>query len=191
MHKKLSVDWYKTGDKTDLKPALARYSKYLATIGLKPNTIKLYTRLINVYLEAIGTDTPSPKEAQEFYERLQERKISRSAMNNYAAALTKYQSALGKPVKLPFLKLNNSLPYWFEEIDILRIFDACSNVKHLAMLKVLFFGCLRPGELCSLDMPDYDPDNLTLRLRETKNNSDVIVYLNDDAARALNRYLLL
>ena len=191
MHKKLSVDWYKTGDKTDLKPALARYSKYLATIGLKSNTIKLYTRLINVYLEATGMGTPSLRDAQEFYEHLQERKISRSAMNNYAAAIVKYQFMLGKPVKLPFLKLNNSLPYWFEEIDILRIFDACGNVKHLAMLKCLFFGCLRPGELCNLDMPDFDPDNLTLRLRETKNNSDVIVYLNDDAARALNRYLLL
>ena len=191
MHKKLSVDWNRTRDKADLKPALTRYNKYLVTIGLKANTIKLYTRLINVYLEAIGTDTPSPKEAQEFYEHLQERSISRSAMNNYAAALTKYQCMLGKPVKLPFLKVNNSLPYWFEEIDVLRIFDACNNVKHLAMLKVLFFGCLRPGELCNLDMPDYDPDNLTLRLRETKNNSDVIVYLNDDAIRALNHYLQL
>ena len=59
------------------------------------------------------------------------------------------------------------------------------------MLKCLFYGCLRPGELCNLDIPDYDSENLTLRLRETKNNSDAIVYLSDDAARSLNRYLQL
>jgi len=191
MHKKISVDWSRTRDKTDLKPALARYGKYLISIGLKPNTIKLYTQLINVYLEATGTDAPSSADAVKFYESLQDKKISRSAMNNYAAAITKYQSMIGKQVKMPFLKLNNSLPYWFDEMDILRIFDACSNIKHLAMLKVLFFGCLRPGELCNLDLPDYDQENLTLRLRETKNNSDFIVYLNDDSTRALNRYLQL
>jgi integrase len=89
-------------------------------------------------------------------------------MNNYAAAITKYQTMLGKPVKLTFLKLNNSLRYWFEEEDIVKVFDACKNQKHLAMLKCLFYGCLRPGELCNLDIPDYDSENLTLRLRETK-----------------------
>lgn len=191
MHKKLSVDWYRTQDKPDSAPALARYRKYLVTIGLKANTVKLYTLLIRVYLEAMGTTQTSPADAQKFYAGLQDRKISRSAMNNYAATLIKYQSMLGKPVKLPFLKLNNSLPYWFDEEDITKVFDACKNAKHLAMLKCLFYGCLRPGELCNLDMPDYDPEKLTLRLRETKNNSDAIVYLNDDAVRSLNHYLSL
>ena len=57
------------------------------------------------------------------------------------------------------------------------------------MLKVLFFGCLRSGELCNLDVVDYDPTKLTLRLRETKNGSDAIAYINDETARDLNRYL--
>jgi integrase len=113
--------------------------------------------LIRVYLAAIGYNATSPADAQEFYASLQERKISRSAMNNYSAAIIKYQSMVGKPVKLPFLKLNNSLPYWFEEEDITKVFDACKNIKHLAMLRCLFYVCLRPGELCNLDMPDYIP----------------------------------
>jgi len=57
------------------------------------------------------------------------------------------------------------------------------------MLKVLFFGCLRSGELCNLDIPDYDPNSLTLRLRETKNGSDGIAYINDETAKSLNQYL--
>ena len=57
------------------------------------------------------------------------------------------------------------------------------------MLKVLFFGCLRSGELCNLDVSDYDPNNLTLRLRETKNDSDAIAFINDETARELNKYL--
>jgi site-specific recombinase XerD len=79
---------------------------------------------------------------------------------------------IDQPVKLPFLKLNNSLPYYFDESDVLKILSVCNNLKHYSMLEVLFFGCLRSGELCKLDVPDYDPDTLTLRLRETKNGSD-------------------
>jgi integrase/recombinase XerD len=96
---------------------------------------------------------------------------------------------IDQPVKLPFLKLNNSLPYYFDEKDILKIFSVCNNLKHYCMLKVLFFGCLRSGELCKLDVSDYDPNNLTLRLRETKNDSDAIAFINDETAHELNKYL--
>jgi integrase/recombinase XerD len=96
---------------------------------------------------------------------------------------------IDQPVKLPFLKLNNSLPYYFDETDILKIFSVCGNLKHYCMLKVLFFGCLRSGELCNLDVSDYDPNNLTLRLRETKNASDAIAFINDETASELNKYL--
>lgn len=96
---------------------------------------------------------------------------------------------IGQPVKLPFLKLNDSLPYYFDETDILKIFSVCNNLKHYCMLKVLFFGCLRSGELCKLNVQDYDTDNLTLRLRETKNASDAIAFVNDETARELNKYL--
>ena len=66
MHKKLSVDWYRAHDKTDLAPTIARYSKYLAMIGLKANTIRLHTLLVRVYLEAIGSNPTSPADAQKF-----------------------------------------------------------------------------------------------------------------------------
>lgn len=186
---KISVNWSRVRDKADLNPAFIKYTRYLERIGLKKNTIILYTRLINDYLTAVNTDLPTALEAEKFYNSLHERKFSGSAINNFAAAIIKYHKMIDKPVKLPFLKLNNSLPYYFDETDILKIFSVCNNLKHYCMLKVLFFGCLRSGELCNLDVSDYDPDNLTLRLRETKNNSDAIAFINDETARERNKYL--
>jgi len=132
---------------------------------------------------------PTPADAQAFHDSLHDQGLSRSALNNYAAALIKYHEMTGQPVKLKFLRVNNALPYFFDETDILRIFAACRNLKHHCMLKALFFGCLRSGELCNLDVQDYDPKNLTLRLNETKNGSDAIAYINDETARLLNQYL--
>ncbi len=185
---KIAVDW-SMDKEPDLKPALTRYKKYLDRIGLKDNTIKLYINLINAYLLEAKTDTPSAEDAEKFYNSLHERKFSGSAINNFAAAIIKYHKMIDKPVKLSFLRLNNSLPYYFDEMDVLKIFSACNNLKHHCMLKVLFFGCLRSGELCNLDVSDYDSKNLTLRLRETKNNSDAIAFINDETARVLNQYL--
>jgi integrase/recombinase XerD len=183
------IDWSRIRTKSDLKPALTRYKAYLESLGLKNNTITLYIRLAKAYLENVETDMPSPTEASDYFHSLHEKKLSKGAINNFVAAIIKYHSMIKKPVKLPFMKLNNSLPYYFDEMDILRIFDVCNNIKHLCMLKVLFFGCLRSGELCNLDLADYDSSNLTLRLRETKNGSDAIAYVNYETARILNQYL--
>ena len=186
---KLSVNWSRVRDKADLNPALIRYTRFLETKGFKKNTIILYTKLINNYLLEVSTDLPTAQDAINYRDSLHDKKLSGSAINNFTAAIINYHRMIDQPVKLPFLKLNNSLPYYFDEKDILKIFSVCNNLKHYCMLKVLFFGCLRSGELCKLNVPDYDPDDLTLRLRETKNASDAIAFINDETARELNKYL--
>jgi site-specific recombinase XerD len=186
---KISIDWTINKQITDFKPRLAEFHRYLETLGLKKNTVKLYTGLINIYLVELNSDMPSSKDAEQFYKSLYDKKLSRSAINNFVAAILKYHAMINNPVKLKFIRLNNALPYYFDQSDILNIFNICNNIKHYAMLKVLFFGCLRSGELCNLDLEDYDPDRSTLRLRETKNGSDAIIYVNDETVASLTRYL--
>lgn len=187
--KKVSVNWKMQENITDVNSAVTRYRVYLENKGLKNNTVILYTRLARVYLEELKTDQPSSQDAFEYHNALHQKKLSKTAMNNFAAAITKYQEMIKKPVKLPFLKTTKRLPYFFDETDITKLFSACKNIKHLCMLKVLFYGCLRPGELCNLDVEDYDPKNLTLRLRETKNGTDALSFINDETAKLLNQYL--
>jgi integrase/recombinase XerD len=57
----------------------------------------------------------------------------------------------GIEIDFPFLDRNDNLPYYFDKDDVLRIFNSCRNLKHLTMLKTLFYGCLRASELCNLD----------------------------------------
>jgi len=87
------------------------------------------------------------------------------------------------------LERNDSLPYYFDESDVLKIFSVCNNIKHLAMLKTLFYGCLRSGELSKLEDKDLDLEKRTLRLRETKGGRDDIALINDDCAETLRIYL--
>jgi len=43
-----------------------------------------------------------------------------------------------KEVKQPFLTMNDNIPDYFTEDDVLRVFAAYNNLKHLAMLQTLF-----------------------------------------------------
>jgi len=126
---KLSVNWSRVRDTADLNPALIRYTRNLETKGFKKNTIILYTKLINNYLVEVNTDLPTPQDATDYRDSLHDKKLSGSAINNFTAAIINYHKMIGEPVKLPFLKLNNSLPYYFDETDILKIFSVCSNLK--------------------------------------------------------------
>ncbi len=189
MNKKVSINWKISKNTFNVGNALTRYKAYLESLGLKKNTIDLYVHLTRTYLEDMEKEMPTSEEAVEYHQSLAQKKLSKTAMNNFAAAITKYQEMIRQPVKLPFMKTNNALPYYFDDIDILKIFSTCNNFKHLCMLKVLFYGCLRSGEMCNLDTQDYDSQNSTLRLNETKNGSDAIAYLNDEATKMLDQYL--
>lgn len=96
---------------------------------------------------------------------------------------------LGQQIKLPHLKRNDILSHYFNESEVQAISSACHNLKHLAMLQLLFFGCLRASELCNLDDLDLDLKGLSIRVREGKGGRDGITYINEECAGTLRRYL--
>ena len=87
------------------------------------------------------------------------------------------------------LKTSDGIPYYFDETDVLKIFSACTNIKHLAMLQTLFYGCLRSSELCRLEDTDLDPSKRTLKLRQTKGGWDDMAFITEDCAEILRIYL--
>jgi integrase/recombinase XerD len=81
------------------------------------------------------------------------------------------------------------LPYYFTEEEVILIFGVCHNLKHLAMLQTLFYGCLRASELCNLDDEDLDLKKATIRIREGKGGRDGIAHLSPSCINTLVKYL--
>jgi integrase/recombinase XerD len=119
---------------------------------------------------------------------LYEKRLSRSSINNYCFAIKTYYEMQGINIVFNFIKPMNTIPHFFDENDIGRLFSTCNNLKHLAMLQSLFFGCLRASELCNLDDSDLDLKSLTFRV-EGKGGKEAMVYITDDCAKTLKRYL--
>jgi integrase/recombinase XerD len=115
--------------------------------------------------------------------------LSRSTINNYSFSIKKYHEVLGQDVSFAFIKPTNTIPYYFDESEIMRIFGICCDIKHLAMLKTIFYASLRASELCNLDDSDVDIKALTIFVCGGKKRQGCLGYITDDCAKTLRRYL--
>lgn len=187
---KCKVNWNTASKKIFNKGAvLERFNRYLEGMGLRDETVKLYLGRLNAFLEYAKMDEPPVEVANDFRDMLIENRLSRTHINNTCFAIKKFYKMNSTEWDFTFLKPNEGIPYYFDEKDVLAIFSACTNIKHLAMLKTLFFGCLRSNELCKLDDSDLDLKNKTIRLRETKGGRDDIININQECVETLQAYL--
>lgn len=189
MRNQLNVDWSRETKKGDLQPALRKYERYLVSLGFRESTIVMYVFRAGKYLEFAKTDQPSPEDFTKFREVLQDKRLSRSTLNQYGFSIRKYHEMIKQPITFPFLKPNDTIPYFFNEQDIAKILSVVHNLKHYCMLILMFYGCLRVSDLCNLNDQDIDFDTRTIRIREGKGGRDAIVPLNSEIIPVLRDYL--
>lgn len=186
---KLKLNWELPTKDEDFMPNLTRFRHYLNDRGFRSSTIDGYVGYVKRFLEYAKMGHPSIDIAKSYREQLIQRHLSRSTLNNCGIAIKSYYKMFGEEFDFPFQPLNQTIPFYFDERDIIKIFSTCYNLKHYAMLMTLFYGCLRASELCNLDDSDLDLDARTLKVREGKCGKDGIVYLKDECTRILRKYL--
>lgn len=186
----MKVDWNTMPIKVFRKDiVLDRFERYMRGLGLGNETIKLYLGRVGAFLDYAKSDLPRLQVAEDYREKLIENRLSNGHINNTCFGIKKFYKMNDVDWDFIVLKTNEGIPYYFDEKDVLAIFRVCSNIKHLAMLQTLFYGCLRSSELCRLEDKDLDLKARTLRLRETKGGRDDIVYINEECAETLRLYL--
>lgn len=185
MRRKLQVAWDLPGNDTKLR----RFRRYLKDNGIRQSTLENYILRVAKYFEFCGNKEPSPEMAIKYRDLLMDKDLSNSSVANYSYAMKSYHKMLGQEIKFPHLKRANEIPYFFTSSEVNKIFDQINNLKHLAMFKTAFYGCLRASEICHLDLEDVDLDRLTLKVRDGKGGKTAMVYLSEDAAETLREYL--
>jgi integrase/recombinase XerD len=174
---------------SDFEPSLKRFRRYLEDQGRREATIEGYMGNVKRYLKFAETDRPIPQDVERFRDTLAEKKVSRSTKNQYNYAIRAYHAMFGERVVVKRLEPNNEIPYYFESDDVIKLFSEVHNLKHLCMLKTLFYACLRASELCNLDVCDVDLGNLSVRVNNGKRGKDRIALISDECAATLRRYL--
>jgi integrase/recombinase XerD len=192
--------------KTEGAPRLPKHANYLRcpeeyTEKLKElrysiNTQNVYTDLfeefINFYQHKAAQEI-SEEEIVAFLRYLvNERKISTSYQNQSINAIKfYYERVLGGKRKIYLIerpRKENFLPEVLSEEEIASILKAIPNLKHKAIIMVIYSGGLRISELINLKVKDIDSDRMQIRISQSKGKKDRYTLLSNKTLLILRKY---
>jgi len=184
----IKVNWNRQITK-DVNPALRKFERWLNEQGYRDLTINSYLRTIARFLKETSNTNPTLEDAKIWHGNLAESKLARSTVNIWGAALKAFYKSRGMELILPHMKVNNKIPYFFSEEEVLAILNATTNLKHYTMLNLMFYCLLRAGDLINLEDDDIDLNARTLRIRDGKFGKSAILPIPPACIQILEQYL--
>lgn len=177
-------------------PYLEDFVKLLQIKRYAPNTIRSYSAALKVFLLAFpdrDVGLLSVKEIEDFINRkVTEEHISVSYQKSLVGAIKFfYHQVLRRNDKLNNLYPDRGarmLPVILSKDEVQRILAAVSNLKHRALLSLLYACGLRLGEVLNLRVTDIDSQRKLLLVRQEKMKKDRYVPLPDKLLELLRAY---
>lgn len=129
-------------------------------------------------------------EAKEYlHYLLKEEKVSDSTYRHcYSALKFFYQTTLKRNCvfeKIPHLKKGKKLPVVLDKTEVDTIFSVTKNLKHRAILMLIYSSGLRLAEAAHLKVSDIDSKRMMIRVRDGKGGKDRYTILSVIALEVL------
>ena len=123
---------------------------------------------------------------------LREKNVSSSTVNLcYSALKFLYVRTLrreGVMAKIPRLRSTKKLPVVLERQEVESLFSVTENLKHRAILMLIYSSGLRLREASHLKVSDIDSKRMALRIKQGKGRKDRYTLLSSAALEVLREY---
>lgn len=176
----------------------------LTVAGASENTVKLYRTAISDFLSFVNKDprqatvsdlnrwvtdilkreTRTTVQLPEF----EKRRVKSTTARLYITAVLRFLHWIGIDVKPSLPRVRKREIKALSEDEIERLCESVKGKYRLVICLLLDTG-LRAKELLSLRKIDIDVKKKTVRVRNTKNGEERIVFFTDETARMLEKYL--
>lgn len=162
--------------------------------GIKPRTQHNYLR------EADNLEqyfSKSPEELQEseikdyLLHLLHDKKVSEGTFRFYVAALKALYRTLNREwlvEKICYPKRKKTLPVVLDLSEVEALFAVTENIKHKAILMIIYSSGLRISEAANLKITDIDSKRMMVRVQQGKGSKDRYTILSQTALEQLRQY---
>lgn len=172
------------------------FKQWLLSKRYSLNTIKTYTDAIRTFLRFFNNKQLHDINHKDLIQFNNEYIL----LNNLS---TSYQNQIVNAIKLFFKKIENSnmdvafihrpkrekkLPNVLSKEEVKAILEAPSNIKHKAMLSLIYACGLRRSELLNLKIYDIDSKRHLIIIKNGKGKKDRIVPISDKLINMLREY---
>lgn len=175
------------------------FREMISLRGLTSHTVKSYSTYIRSYLDYLQAvlhkqpEEVSWEELRDYIRWLQkERSLSDRSINHCISQLRFFTLyVLHKPwdsSQLPIRRFDTYLPYVPSQKDTWDFIQSFSNLKHKAILSLMYSAGLRVGEVCALRYEDISRSSMRIHICHSKARSDRYAILSSLALQILTDY---
>ena len=175
---------------------LAHFKNYLKSQRYSPNTIKTYTEALRVFFQFHSNKAPEKLEIEDIIHfntgYILRKNLSASYQNQVINAIKLFYRNRFKR----FMNLDNiqrprrekRLPNVLSKQEIKAILEAPTNLKHRALLSLIYACGLRRSEVLNLTLKDVLSDRNLLFIRQSKGKKDRVVPISHKIIEMLRDY---
>jgi integrase/recombinase XerD len=163
--------------------------------GLSQNTLVSYTRGARFFLEYCKhpVEQLDEDDIRNFLLHLiNEKKVKPVTVNNYSAAIRfLFAVTLNRTLnylQIPRLKKCKTFPEVLTKDEVFSIIESCNNIKHKAMLSVVYSSGLRVSEAAALKIQHIDSKAMRLFVECGKGSKDRFTLLSEECLYILRDY---
>ncbi|MFM1893583.1 MAG: hypothetical protein RIQ90_749 [Bacteroidota bacterium] len=175
---------------------LNQFSHYLKYRRYSPNTIKTYTDALGVFFHYHSNKVPEQLGIAEIIEfnigYILRKHLSASYQNQVINAIKLfYRNRFNRNMDLNNIqrpRREQRLPNVLSKQEIKSILEAPSNLKHRAMLSLIYACGLRRSELLNLSLSDVLSDRNVLFIRQSKGKKDRVIPISNKIIEMLRTY---
>ncbi len=178
------------------KDKIEEFRKWMINRRYSDSTIDTYTGMLGQFFRFIKPKTSKEINSDDMVRYVNEyiipRRLSYTFQNQVISATKLFFSHFYK-VKLDIEtfrrpRREHKLPNVLSKEEIKSVLQASSNLKHRAMLSIIYACGLRRSELLNLKPGDIDRQRGVLLIRQSKGKKDRIVPISDKIIKLLEEY---
>jgi site-specific recombinase XerD len=162
-----------------------------------PRTRKVYVHHARAFLRHAGeplSQLNAPHVREYLLDRATDDRVSTAYHAQAISALRfLFTHVLNNPDAVrvvPRPKRDRSLPSVLGRTDTRRVIEALDNLKHRALLMLMYSAGLRVSEVVRIRIEDLDAERKLIRVRGGKGRKDRYTLLSDRALHAVRTYIL-
>ena len=179
------------------KKVLHEYVSYLRGRRLSESSIRTYYQFILKFVDFLK-EKPLPEVTTRDIELFVEQKIAaahyalsshRQCISAIKHFLELYRETAADTTELHRPKKSRYLPTVLSKEETIKLLRATRNLKHRAILAMIYSSGLRVGELLNLKLHEIDTQRRQVFIRDSKGRKDRVVILAESMLPLLGNYL--
>lgn len=176
----------------DIRKWSDKYSRDIALVYNSKATVKNYESQVKSFLQYFVNEIePKSISNDKIKDWLLQAQTINTRKHRLCAINSFYKLTVGMPSKIqkiPYPRADKKLPIVLSQAEVQRMFDVCHNLKHKAILALLYSCGLRVSELINLKWEHIDRSRMVINIIQAKGNQDRQVMLSPELIEVLTKY---